>query len=185
MTCRDSRFDIAKGVLIFLVVLGHSFFALDETGDCLFDLPIHKAIYSFHMPAFMLMSGYFFFVSNQKPLWQLCYNKIQTIGIPFLTFTVCAYVLMYIKTLLLGSSISLGFWGLCCDIWNFILTSNVMWFLASLLINCVLVGSLSRFEYGYVGYIVIFLVAHFIPVNQPYIYPGYSCMFPFFSWAII
>lgn len=53
---RDSYFDTAKGILIFLVVLGHF------TGLMLSDpliRAVNNVIYSFHMPAFVFVSGYF------------------------------------------------------------------------------------------------------------------------------
>ncbi len=51
---RDERYDIAKGVAIILVVVGHSIqFHLSEFDDN----PVFRAIYSFHMPLFMAVSG--------------------------------------------------------------------------------------------------------------------------------
>lgn len=44
---RIEYYDVAKGILILLVVLGHVF----ETGI------INQYIYSFHMPAFFIISG--------------------------------------------------------------------------------------------------------------------------------
>lgn len=54
---RDALFDNMKALLIFLVVLGHLIrdFGYDtELGNCLY-----KIIFSFHMPAFLFVSGYF------------------------------------------------------------------------------------------------------------------------------
>lgn len=48
--------DSLKGVLIILVVLGH---AIQETlKDGCFDNHLWNCIYSFHMPAFMAVSGF-------------------------------------------------------------------------------------------------------------------------------
>lgn len=52
---RDIRFDNAKGVLIFLVVLGH----LLELCSGMLSKTIYLVVYSFHMPAFVFISGYF------------------------------------------------------------------------------------------------------------------------------
>ena len=52
---RNDSIDIVKGVLIFLVVLAH--FAVSKS----LALPIRawgNAIYSFHMPAFIFISGF-------------------------------------------------------------------------------------------------------------------------------
>ena len=49
---RDLRFDGLKFVMIFLVVLGHL-----RYND--FGLRVGRIIYSFHMPVFIFLSGYF------------------------------------------------------------------------------------------------------------------------------
>ncbi|WP_270573899.1 acyltransferase family protein [Bacillus glycinifermentans] len=54
---RDSYFDNAKFLLIFLVVFGHIIRSYINDNDVL--LHIYKFIYTFHMPAFILISGYF------------------------------------------------------------------------------------------------------------------------------
>ncbi|MCI8307054.1 MAG: acyltransferase family protein [Lachnospiraceae bacterium] len=54
---REYKYDNMKAVLIYLVVLGHmlSKFAIgNDTADI-----IYKIIFSFHMPAFLFVSGYF------------------------------------------------------------------------------------------------------------------------------
>lgn len=53
---RDSRFDNMKALLIFLVVLGHVLSNYGETEGSDF---LYKLIFSFHMPAFIFVSGYF------------------------------------------------------------------------------------------------------------------------------
>ncbi len=52
---RDLRVDNVRGVLIFLVVAGH--FLLPVNGERL-TMNLMYLIYSFHMPCFMLVSGY-------------------------------------------------------------------------------------------------------------------------------
>ena len=55
--------DFCKGILIILVVIGHSIqFGLGKqyySSGLYFENPIYKVIYSFHMPAFMIISGFF------------------------------------------------------------------------------------------------------------------------------
>lgn len=48
--------DVAKGIAIILVVLGHTL---------MFETPIVQAIYSFHMPLFFLIAGYTFRTKDQ------------------------------------------------------------------------------------------------------------------------
>ncbi|MCQ2366328.1 MAG: acyltransferase family protein [Akkermansia sp.] len=60
-TGRDPYWDIVKGLLIFLVLFGHSIqiVHLDFASRECFSHPLFKAIYIFHMPLFALVSGYF------------------------------------------------------------------------------------------------------------------------------
>ena len=52
MSKRIEYLDIAKGVGILLVVLGHNDFEV-------ISLFVQRLIYSFHMPLFFFLSGYF------------------------------------------------------------------------------------------------------------------------------
>lgn len=59
MAKRDTKFDSVKAVLIFLVVLGH---VLQPRGDSLLnqvDVYVKELIFTFHMPLFVMISGYF------------------------------------------------------------------------------------------------------------------------------
>ena len=60
---RDPFFDNMKGILIFLVVLGHGVSSFDVIGGAGYDW-LYQAIFSFHMPAFLFVSGYF---ASPKP----------------------------------------------------------------------------------------------------------------------
>ena len=53
---RDDRFDNVRGVLIILVVIGHFLFPVYQTR---FVTGIIYAIYVFHMPCFVMVSGYY------------------------------------------------------------------------------------------------------------------------------
>ncbi len=53
---RDDRFDNVRGVLIILVVIGHFLFPLYQTRLV---TGIIYAIYVFHMPCFVMVSGYY------------------------------------------------------------------------------------------------------------------------------
>ncbi len=57
MKQRDSYFDNAKFILIFLVVFGHLIRSYIESDP--FVLSLYKTIYTFHMPAFILVAGLF------------------------------------------------------------------------------------------------------------------------------
>ena len=57
MNKRDFYFDNAKFILIFLVVFGHLLRSFIEDHEQISSL--YKVIYTFHMPAFIVISGYF------------------------------------------------------------------------------------------------------------------------------
>lgn len=54
---RDIQIDNIKGLLIYLVVLGH-ILSLDFRGSNLVSAVLYSVIYSFHMPCFIFLSGY-------------------------------------------------------------------------------------------------------------------------------
>jgi fucose 4-O-acetylase-like acetyltransferase len=57
MTQRDYYFDNAKFILIFFVVFGHLLQSFIQDNEMAYTL--YKVIYTFHMPAFILISGFF------------------------------------------------------------------------------------------------------------------------------
>ncbi len=65
MANRDSYFDNARFILIFLVVFGHLIQSYVDANT--FVATLYKFIYAFHMPAFILISGYFAKGIYQKP----------------------------------------------------------------------------------------------------------------------
>ena len=77
---RDYRFDNLKGFLIFLVVLGHAIEKF-QGKSLMISGSIYSVIYSFHMPAFIFISGFF---TNKAQINQQYYRKIvKTLLIPF------------------------------------------------------------------------------------------------------
>lgn len=79
MKKRDLLFDNIRGILIFLVVLGHSleYFRLDNiVGEY-----IYVFIYQFHMPVFVFISGFF-----SKNLKKGRDTALTTFAIPFIGF---------------------------------------------------------------------------------------------------
>lgn len=67
--------DIAKGIGIILVVMGHNDFSLVSPFA-------HKLIYSFHMPMFFFMSGMFF--KTDMPFLNFLKNRFHRVLKPFL-----------------------------------------------------------------------------------------------------
>ena len=63
---RSSYWDIVKGIAILLVIAGHQIQFSCGNGELFVQDPIYKFIYGFHMPLFMLVSGYFFYNSTER-----------------------------------------------------------------------------------------------------------------------
>lgn len=77
--------DVAKGIAMFLVVLGHN------------PLPAVaiKVIYCLNVPVFFLMSGYTFRTEKYASLWQLLRVLARKIILPYLLMNVVAFVVFY------------------------------------------------------------------------------------------
>lgn len=73
--------DIAKGLGIFLVVLGHN------------SIPfvVFIWIYSFHMPLFFYLSGFLFSADKYNSTWEFVKRKAQTLLLPYFSFFVLIY----------------------------------------------------------------------------------------------
>lgn len=66
--------DSLKGITIFFVIWGHSIQYL-RNGSVFFHNPIFEFIYSFHMPLFFMISGFFFKSSLKLNLKEFLYKK--------------------------------------------------------------------------------------------------------------
>ena len=91
---QNNFINLLKGVAIFLMLWGHCIqYCIPNRMD-FFENTMFKVIYSFHMPLFMLISGYLFFYSCEKRalkelLQRRCHGLLQTIlfGSIFIYFT--------------------------------------------------------------------------------------------------
>ena len=80
MKRRLEYLDIAKGILIIMMLIGHTW----DSG------PVHYFVYSFHMPAFFLISGMLFHYgsSADKPIWKVILHKARLLLIPYFCFEI-------------------------------------------------------------------------------------------------
>lgn len=80
MENRNVIFDAIKALAIWLVVLGHCIqylSGLDFWNDRWFQF-----IYSFHMPLFFMVSGFFFASSTKLTIWEFLRKKCLTLLLP-------------------------------------------------------------------------------------------------------
>lgn len=84
--------DIVKGLLILSVILGHAIQELLKVRYISFeDNILRNIIYSFHMPAFMAMSGYLMFGKSLRNGG--VQKKFRQLIIPFLLWSIPLYVI--------------------------------------------------------------------------------------------
>lgn len=93
---RDAYFDFLKGILILLVLLGHgiqygngnTYYVMEDY----WNNPIMKAIYSFHMPLFAAVSGYFsFFSVGRKPFLGTCAGRWVRLATPVAVWSLLTF----------------------------------------------------------------------------------------------
>ncbi len=64
---RNQYFDNIKAFLIFLVVFGHAIAMFNDIGGPVYDW-LYRVIFSFHMPVFIFISGYFATTNAKKTI---------------------------------------------------------------------------------------------------------------------
>lgn len=84
-----SWLSILQGWGMLLVVIGHA--ELAQNGNIEWVDIIYRAIYSFHMPLFVFISGYLFYltrISRCKDYGSVVKDKLLRLGIPLVCFTI-------------------------------------------------------------------------------------------------
>ncbi|RTQ92535.1 acyltransferase [Lysinibacillus telephonicus] len=160
---RIAYFDNAKAILIFLVVVGHMLSKFLHN-DHLID-SIYLFIYMFHMPAFILISGYF-----SKKVYEPGYisKLVRKLILPYALLQV-GYSLYYY--FIFDDTISLSFF----------IPRWALWFLISLILWNILLYFFGKIKYGLPLAIIISLligydayVGEFLSISRTFFF------FPFF-----
>ncbi|WP_180008196.1 acyltransferase family protein [Acinetobacter sp. YH12238] len=157
---RDNFIDTSKGLLIFLVVVGHFLEELigwtnNETRAIL------GTIYSFHMPAFIFISGMFF--KDKDIIKKVLY--FFSILVPF-------HILYVLVTWLIKGDIS--------KVW-LIQPYWMMWYLAGMIAWTLLTPLLKKTGYPVVISILLSVVIGLSPISNYYFSLGRIFVFlPFF-----
>lgn len=177
---RNIKIDIIKGVAITLVLIGHAIQGASniEGTDC-FENLFFKTIYSFHMPLFMVISGYLFYNSHQKAksMQTILKRKAQAFFPPILTlsFVLALISLIFSKTQTYN------------DIFHDFIENIFLWrfwFLWSIIINVTIIGIAFRFFNHPLRVIVLTMpLTMLIPDNM--ILPEHKFVYPFFVLGYI
>lgn len=162
--------DILKGIAILSVVIGHMGMSA-----------IDKAIYSFHMPLFFLISGYF--LTAEKNFRDYAKDKIRQLIKPYIFTCIALLILSVLSNLVLGKNekivgdllkwIYAALYGSCNDYQYpyYIKGIGIIWFLPALVWGLIIVKWFMNKKYGK---ICIFLLACIAYVSSKYIWLPWS-----------
>lgn len=160
---RNPYFDNAKAILIFLVILGHTLSPIFRSNQWI--TAVYLFIYFFHMPAFILVSGYFAKrIQNRHDVFKL----VKKLLVPYIVFQII-YTLYYqgIYENDLDFSIIKPRWAL--------------WFLLSLFFWQLMLSVFGRNKMGLLISLVISLVVgYFGEINETLALSRTFFFFPFF-----
>jgi fucose 4-O-acetylase-like acetyltransferase len=168
MKQRDYFFDNAKFILIILVVFGHFLTSFIHKNDFIFSL--YQVIYTFHMPAFILISGYFAKGYNKKGYIKKTAKKLI---LPYLCFQLIYSIVYYY----LNHEPELMFDPLDPH-WS-------LWFLLSLFFWNLMLPVFARFRpvYSIIGSLLIALLIGYVDFINNYL--SLSRTFVFFPIFLI
>jgi len=161
-------FDMAKGIGIILVVLGHVEYISDE---------LRTWISSFHMPLFFIISGMIIYFKNEidQDFKTLTMKKFKMIMIPYISFTII-YTIIDILNLYLGKIDITRFIKNILDGLTFY-GSSVLWFLPALFLSEMGFIYITRKLPKITSIIIIFamaLLAYFLQIKISDFYSVYE-----------
>ena len=172
--------DIVKGTAIFLMIWGHciQYCALKDI-SYMEDL-VFKTIYSFHMPIFMLVSGYLFYYSFRKrTMVELLEHRMRGMLQPIVMGTFLNNVLLLLPGLILSNSLFFLYGALFQGIGEF------LWFLWTVLYSSLIVGFCCKVTEKLHLQVLLLILGVFVILMLPqwnetlYMYPyfvaGFFC----------
>ncbi len=90
--------DVARGVAMFLVILGHAV-RQEMREDSTFYYILYKTIYMFHMNIFFFISGYAYSLSRKKQdmmsIKEVVLRKVRTLFVPWVVYSLLIYLVFF------------------------------------------------------------------------------------------
>jgi len=131
---RDRSVDVAKGILIIMVVIGHS------------GIDFAKYIYWFHMPVFFILSGLFFKkINSYEEFLAFVKKNVRSMVIPYFAYLILVNLYVLIQFANAGDNSGLFkrlylmfYGGRALGVEN-----GVFWFISVLFLTRILLGYLS------------------------------------------
>lgn len=179
MQLRINYIDSIKGIAIIFMVIGHSiqygngkFYLMN---NAFFENPFFEFIYSFHMPLFMIISGYLFYISSEKHSPSIIVQKkLKRYILPFISYSIIALFISNYKYIIDGY-----FFIIAKNIIHEIIFGYHLWFLKSLIINILII---QITKYFITDNIIIYglIAVSFLFIPDTSIMAIYKFLFPFF-----
>ena len=166
MVLRDNRFDNIKGIMIFLVVFCHSLEMLSSLVTTnMVVKTIYCIIYSFHMPVFIFISGYFSKPRSDETIEKVARKAIAGCLIPYVFFNLL-YDIPYKSIAIILDTLN---------------PSWTLWFLLSLFFWKILVVPFSKVRISFFISVVFALYVGTLCQVGPFLSISRTiCFFPFF-----
>lgn len=167
---RDPYLDNARGLLIALVVVGHTIESFGNTEEVLGGT-LYMAIYSFHMAGFIMISGFLSRSYRHEP--RQVRRLLTAIVVPYVIFQLVHEVC---KALLLGRNLEL----------QLILPAWTLWFLVALLGWRLLTPVLRQLKHPLVFAVAVSVIAPLAPdIGSELSLGRMAQMLPFFVLGLI
>ena len=176
---RNVYLDVVKAVAIIFVLVGHSIqFGTGTTfeGLTIFEYWAFKYIYSFHMPLFMIVSGFLFKYSSDKYVWHdVIRRKIAQLLIPIICWSLIPFIadVFIFKTVHMDMTI-IGIIKRYASI-----TIRNLWFLWAIFLCSIATELIKQYLKNNVFFHILLLIAFFF-VPDSYNLHLYKFMYPFF-----
>lgn len=167
---RDPYLDNARGLLIALVVVGHTIESFENTEEALGGT-LYMAVYSFHMAAFIMISGYLSRSYRNEP--RQIRRLLTAMVVPYVIFQMVHEVC---KALMLGRNLEM----------QLILPAWTLWFLVALLGWRLLSPLLRQLRYPLVFAVAISVIMPLDPdIGSDLSVGRMAQMLPFFVLGLV
>lgn len=170
---------LLQGWTMLWVVIGHS--PLKETiWSSSFDIQCHviaqfmmQIAYSFHMPLFIMISGYLFYLTRIQKHYdykKMIKDKLMRLGIPYITFILLAFLIRIFLQPEVNRHIDSSLDAFVCSfIYPFEGALQEMWFIASIFVYFLcqkLYESMLKRKVTAALLLCLALLCFFVPVNK-------------------
>ncbi|CAH2604438.1 Acyltransferase family protein [Rhodovastum atsumiense] len=184
---RLHELDRAKGMAILLVVLGHLVARDNPVGVTWYE-PLRIAIYLFHMPLFMFLSGYLAFRMGTArvdlALWpRLVRRRAVRLLVPFLAFGLGTLLVKVVAAQVAPvDNLPTGFWvGLRDLLWDTSRSpATAVWFVFVLFVYSVITPLVLALPRGRLWLVLLAGVLYVLPVGPPFYLDRICTFFVFF-----